>query len=373
MARLGLCAALAAAPMGAMAQPPAGALLTAAPMEGAPAGAHAWRIHYQSQADTGQPEVVTGVVIAPDGPAPVGGRPVLAWAHGTWGVTERCAPSLSRKFFIATPGLADALARGFAVVATDYPGLGTPQPHGYLIGASAAHAVLDSVRAAGGLPDAGAGKRFAVWGESQGGHAALITGELAASYAPDLQLVGVAASAPPTDLAANLTGGKDATVRAFLTAYATYSWSQHFSVPLSSVGGPATQKRITDVAQSCVSTVQGPSLGAALEAVGLAGDLKGFDLGRTDPWAKIARENSAGAHPPGAPVFIAQNPKDAVVAPEITLAFARRLCAGGAEVRYVTIIGQSHVTSGKDSAKDALAWIAARFTGQPPPSDCGKI
>jgi pimeloyl-ACP methyl ester carboxylesterase len=92
------------------------------------------------------------------------------------------------------------LARGYVVVATDYPGLGTPGIHPYLIGKSEGRAVLDSVRAARDLPDAAASNRFAVWGHSQGGHASLYTGELAASYAPDLKLVGVAAAAPATYL-----------------------------------------------------------------------------------------------------------------------------------------------------------------------------
>lgn len=83
------------------------------------------------------------------------------------------------------------------VVAADYPGLGTPGMHPYLIGESEGRAVLDSVRAARDLPDAGASNRFAVWGHSQGGHASLYTGELAASYAPDLRLVGVRRHLPP--------------------------------------------------------------------------------------------------------------------------------------------------------------------------------
>ena len=37
-------------------------------------------------------------------------------------------------------------------------------------------------------------------GHSQGGHASLYTGELAASHAPDLKLVGVAAAAAATYL-----------------------------------------------------------------------------------------------------------------------------------------------------------------------------
>ena len=125
----------------------AGWLISASMMADAPKGAQGWRIRYMSTDDRGQPEEVTGVVIAPLGPAPKLGRKVIAWAHGTWGVAGKCAPQTDRKLFEVTPGLNEMLARGYAIVATDYAGLGTPQPHPYLVGASAAHNMLDAIRA----------------------------------------------------------------------------------------------------------------------------------------------------------------------------------------------------------------------------------
>ncbi len=98
---------------------------------------------------------------------------MIAWAHPTSGVVESCAPSLMPDLSGTIWGLADMMARGYVVVATDYPGLGTPGIHPYLIGVSEGRAVLDSVRAARELPDVGASDRFAVWGHSQGGHASL--------------------------------------------------------------------------------------------------------------------------------------------------------------------------------------------------------
>ena len=114
----------------------------------------------------------------------------------------------------------------YAVVATDYAGLGTPGPHPYLVGDGSAYSVLDSIRAAREFGRGGIGNRYVVWGESQGGHAALWTGQYAANYAPELQLVGVAAAAPPTDLKENLTGGANPLIKALLTAYTGSSWSQ---------------------------------------------------------------------------------------------------------------------------------------------------
>ena len=55
---------------------------------------------------------------------------------------------------------------------------------------------LDAVRAARNLEQAHASTEFAVWGHSQGGQAALFTGQLAGTYAPELHLVGVAAGGP---------------------------------------------------------------------------------------------------------------------------------------------------------------------------------
>ena len=86
--------------------------------------------------------------------------------------------------------------------------------------------MLDSVRAARDLPDAGASNRFAVWGHSQGGHAALYAGELAASYAPDLKLVGVAAAAPATYLVELFDADKTSSEGKELTAMTVLSWSR---------------------------------------------------------------------------------------------------------------------------------------------------
>lgn len=123
--------------------------------------------------------------MAPNGSPPASGRDVVAWAHGTTGIAQSCAPSLVKKALSDIPSLANMLAHGWMVVASDYPGLGTTGPHAYLVGGEAANAVLDSVHAARNLRAPAAGSRFAVWGHSQGGHAALFTGQQTRRYAPE--------------------------------------------------------------------------------------------------------------------------------------------------------------------------------------------
>ncbi len=352
---------------------PPGTLSDAQPVVDTPAGMQAWKVRYWTTSDRGAEIEVTGMVVAPREAMPASPRKVLAWAHGTSGVASKCAPS-QLDFFGATPGLGEAIRRGYVVVAPDYPGLGSAMPHPYLGGIGTANSVLDAVRAARSISGAAAGSSFAVWGESQGGHAALWTGQRTRSYAPDLTLTGIAAAAPPTDLVQNLSAGSDPSIRAFLTAFTAYSWSQHYGAPLSTLGKRSTQGVITRLAQNnCIVLGAKPKLGTMLGVMVLRRDLKNVDLGRIQPWARIARDNSPSARDPGVPMLIAQNPKDVIVGPEVTQAYVRKLCRNGARLRFVTINGNGHETSAADTVGVTLDWIDARFAGRPARNDCGKI
>ena len=351
-----------------------GSLISAHTVKNAPNGMQAWRITYWTTSDRGALIKVTGMVVAPRAAPTPRPRRVIAWTHGTWGVASKCAPSLSDNFFTATPGLADAIRQGFVIVAPDYPGLGSATTHAYLGGVEAANSTLDAVRAGRQIANAGSGSRFVVWGESQGGHAALWTARRAQSYAPDLQLIGAVAAAPPTDLAANLRAGSDPSVRAFLTAFTAYSWSRHYGASLASLGNRTTQGIIKRLAQNnCIELGKKPRLGTMIGVLVLRKNLKNVDLGTTKPWSEYARRNSVAAMPPSIPLLIAQNPQDKIVDAKVTRSFAKRICGGGSRVLYLPLSGQGHETSAKDSAAATLNWAAARFAKTPAPSNCSKF
>ena len=122
---------------------PPGSLIRSEPMMFAPAGAQAYRVLYRSVGMHGEPIAVSGVIVVPPGPAPVGGRPIVAWAHPTTGVVPHCAPSLAIFVFQQMAGLRQLIEQGAVVAATDYPGLGTAGPHPYLVGDSEARAVIE--------------------------------------------------------------------------------------------------------------------------------------------------------------------------------------------------------------------------------------
>jgi alpha-beta hydrolase superfamily lysophospholipase len=367
-----LAAFFAVSSSSALAQRP-GELIAAVPVIDPPAGMQAWRVRYWSTTAQNKPIEVSGMVIAPREAIPAEPRRVLAWTHGTWGVTQRCGPSLSPNFWKATPGL-DAVTRGYVVAAPDYAGLGSPGLHPFLVGEDTARATLDAVRAARQIPGAAAGKQYAVWGESQGGHAALWTAQRSSAYAPELILTGAAAAAPPTSLVDNLRHAPTPALKSFFTAYIGYSWSRHYGAPLSTLGNRSTQGIIQRLAQNnCVELHTRPKLGMILGISVLNARVKNLDLGRVQPWAGLARLNSPTTTNFGIPLLIAQNPKDDLVAPAVTRAHARALCRSRARVRWVDIAGSGHATSAKDSATATLDWIDERFAGKPAPSDCGRI
>ena len=347
-------------------------LISAQPMTDTPPGVQAWRVQYWTTNGSGQRFAVTGIVAAPMEAIPPRPRRVIAWTHGAWGVAEKCAPSLSPNFFEYSAGM-DAVRSGYVVVAPDYIGLGSPTMHPFLVGPDTANAVLDAVRAAREIPAAAAGGSFAVWGESQGGHAALWTAMSARSYAPDLTLVGTAAAAPPTDLAANLREGSDKNARALLLSFALHSWSTLYNFPLDGVANRTNQGIINRLAQNnCVAFNKKPKLGTILGILTIARATRNKDIARIEPFGAFARANSVDpARVPG-PLLIAQSGKDTIVAPAVTRKFAKAVCRRGTQLRWIEMTG-GHGDSAKDSAQETIGWITARFDGNPPPSDCRRL
>jgi len=338
---------------------------------GAQSNAKAYRILYRSTGLDGEPIAVSGAILFPDGKAPREGRPVVAWAHPTTGVVNRCAPTLLPDLYGTIAGVGEMLDRGYVVAATDYPGLGTPETHPYLIGVSEGRSVLDSVRAARQLPDAKAQRRFAVWGHSQGGHAALFTGELAAEYAPELELVGVAAAAPATYLELLFDADHTTASGKTLTAMALLSWSKLFDIPLDSILKPGTRPAFEQLARDCIQSIR-DLLKLSQDTNRLRTNFLAENPTKTEPWAGIMTRNSPGKATAGAPVFIAQGTADQIVRPPITRKFANHLCLQGTRVHMIWLEGVSHDNAGYDGAPAAVRWMADRFAGRPAPSNCAK-
>ena len=337
---------------------------------GGPGNSHAYRFLYRSTGLKGETIPVSGAIFIPSGPAPAGGRNVIAWAHPTSGVAPECAPSLYPDRAGMIWNLADMLRHGYVVVATDYPGLGTEGVHPYLIGESAGRAVLDSVRAARQFRKSGASNRFAVWGHSEGGHAALFTGQLAARYAPELKLVGVAAAAPATSLVDLFED--DVATEQSIFAMALLSWSRLYNISPATIMEPSKIPAFFKTARDCLTSIDQILTLMRDQKPLQAGKMFKFDPTKTEPWKGIMLRNAPGQARAGAPVFIAQGTADKTVDPQVTRRFAKALCAKGERVLFVKLPGVVHIFAARDSAPTAIKWMNDRFKGLPAPSSCRR-
>lgn len=347
-----------------------GTLLKAEPVAPPPGAGAAYRIIYRSRNHAGRPVAISGLVALPPAGRTAGGRPLVAWGHGTSGVATRCAPSRNPpQAFARIGGLADLLAGGVIVAATDYGGLGEAGQHSYLLGTSEAHAMIDAVRAARRLPGADAGERYAAWGFSQGGHAALFTAATARVYAPEMHLAGVAAAAAPTELRRLLRDDIGTLPGQVVASFAAWSWGQAYGLPLDGIVRPQAIGTVDGIAADCSLDPAG-DVALGLSALGYAqtGFLRSA-ADRRPGWDQLIARNS-NPDPRGVPVFFAQGSLDALVEPATTRDYVGRLCRAGTSVTYVEVPWASHGGVVKAVAPMAVSWLLARLSGAPVPNGC---
>lgn len=328
-------------------------------------GMRAWRVIYHSRDLDGADVLVSGVVVAPDAPAPPGGRPVVSWGHPTTGATIHCAPSTSIDPFDLIEGLDDLVRAGFVVAATDYPGMGLPGPAAYLIGATEGNSVLDAARAARALPGTGANDQLLLWGHSQGGQAVLFAAQDAADYAPELRLVAAAVAAPAADLAALLRDDigtvSGITIGSYaFAAYESVYRDRYPGLSLDSILSPEGVRQTKVLAGLCL-------LSGHTELHAIAGRLLGdyvvHDPGTTEPWATMLRENTPGATSIPAPLFVAQGLSDTLVHPTATAAFVRTECAIGTRVDSRTYPGTGHGLIALKAVPEVLDFFHSALAG----------
>ncbi|SDE62125.1 Uncharacterized membrane protein HdeD, DUF308 family [Blastococcus fimeti] len=353
-----------------------GQLLRAEPYDGElPQGLVAYRILYTTTADDGVPGLASGVVAVP---AETAGRPVplVAWAHGTVGVARACAPSLGR-YAITPEGMPamDSLARnGWGMVATDYIGQGTEGDFPYLIGQGEGRSVLDSVRAAHQLEELDLAPETVIWGHSQGGHAALWAGQLAPTYAPDVDVVGTAAlsaASDPLALAELVTAHPGALGASLGISFvlAAYSWT-YPDISLDDVN-PAARTLVEEAAARC--TGDPGTLVTVLTGVAVSRDTP---ILRADPATgavgRRLRENvPLGPWP--APLFIGQGTTDEVIAARLQDDYVARLCAAGRPLTYTRYPDRTHMGVLEPDSPlnaDLEQWTQDRFAGLPQANTC---
>lgn len=318
---------------------------------------------YRSSTGSGEHVAVSGIVSVPRGAPPRGGWPVVSWAHGTTGIADSCAPSVTPETAPVSRYpqvlLRPWITAGYAVVRTDYQGLGTPGVHEYLVGRSEGRAVLDIVRAARRL-DLHVSRRVVLVGHSQGGHAALWAATLAPTWTPGLTVLGTVAIAPASHIETQARSVTALTEPGPLSSLAGLIMrgldAARPAVGVRSVLSAAARELYPETKRKCLE---------ALYAKRSWGGLAPAELFRSG--ASLRRlEHALGASDPehltmNGRVRVVQGLADDIVFP----AFTDRLVASyrdrGVRVSVRTYPGQGHSEVLPVAAGGINAWIAARF------------
>ena len=347
-----------------------GTLLRQQPVSGVPSGGKGWRVLYVTETANGTKAVSSGLVFAPGSaapPAPASGRPVVAWAHGTIGMGDSCAPSRTPNVESDIQGLSNFLNAGWVVTATDYAGLGTRGTEEYLIGQAEAHDVLNSVRAARQMSGVNASTKVSVWGHSQGGQAALWTAALR-DYAPELNVVAAAAAAPAAELPVLINHQWNSLAGSLIASEVLVAFPVAYpglSVAEVSSWSPGN---IADAANKCIQT------GLIDLAVGhFFGErtLLSKNPLTVSSWA-AALAKSIPPYPT-IPTYLSQGTADPLVLPGSNAQFVSHACASGSPLDALFIGDLGHMKAGSASAPSVFTWLQQRFAGVPLQSTCGTL
>src|SRR3954447_13192546 len=324
---------------------------------------------YRSRGATGKTAAVSGTLTLPKGHAPKGGWPVVTYAHGTTGIADVCAPSRDSASnpahglnAYAYPLLQRWLKARFAVVRTDYAGLGTPGTHAFLNGHAEGYSVLDAVRAARKL-DKRVGRRVVIAGHSQGDQAALWAASLARKWTPELNVRGTLALAPVSHL------GEQAALLRSLTSPGPISGFAAMilrgldvarpALGVSSDLSPRAAALYPETLTQCLPRLQSPqSFGGLAPA-----DIVRSDVDLTPVVKALSTEDDPEGLKIPTPVRVQQGTADTTVFQAFTDPLVAEYRKRGTKVVYKTYEGVNHggVVTTSASARDATKYIRSRL------------
>lgn len=358
-----------------------GTLLKSEVISGAPTGVQAWRILYMSKDNEGKPIAISGYYAEPKTPPAEGNRfPLIALAHGTTGVGQKCGMSQG-PFTAKTPGneywlfLGQALVdAGYSIVATDYEGMGAPGNTPYLL-RKQAFDVLDSMRAAinlrSGFIDTA---NLGIIGHSEGGYVALTTADQAEEYAPELSIRGAVALAPgvvpPLPAAirtlVNQTADEKASPRSGYITTLSQSWLRNYpslTTPEQwyTPSGKAAVEQAAELCQGAMIQVLTDTFGTYFRN----------DLPLNV--VKIAAMNPPLKNRTDVPLLIQQGIKDTGVVPPATRGLAIEACNLGNTVELQEFPDDVHRSVQFTGRVNYMDWFANRFAGEPAPNQCREL
>ncbi|GHD97052.1 lipase family protein [Streptomyces naganishii] len=367
------------------------------PTPNGPLPGTATRLMYKSTDSGGGPVAVTGAYIEPTARwSGAGARPLVVVAPGTLGQGDQCAASMGlehpltfngRTMSVGYEDLAiyRLLAKGVAVVVTDYAGLGaTDRLHTYVNRVDEGHAVLDAARAARSVAGASvtANSRVGLYGYSQGGGATASAAELQPSYAPDVHLSGTYAGAPPADLTA-VTKAIDGSELA-----GALGWSLNGFLQSDPALRPIADEHLNAAGKAALNDLSTMCVGDALfryaysKSTAWTTDGRSVSdiIGSTPALRAFLDSQRIGRLEPAGPVRLATGTSDNLVPHGQARQLAVDWCRKGADVVYKPVVLPgldsallNHVTPLLADQGPAVDWLADRLAGKAAQDNCATL
>ncbi|WP_327113370.1 lipase family protein [Nocardia sp. NBC_01730] len=358
------------------------------------------RMMYVSSDTHDAPTAAVGTYLEPAQPwTGPGERPLIAYAVGTKGQGDQCAPSkLLSQFVQYQPpldlmveydvlALYTLLARGMAVVVTDYQGLGTPAIHDYLNRKSQAHAVLDSARAALRLPGTSLSPNAPVilYGYSQGGMASAGAAELQPSYAPDLNVRGAYVGGPVVDdeYFIGFNDGRASIAPAFAWILNGIAADYPATRPVLDAELNDTGKAILREAQDKCAVPIGLAQQHQFTSQWTTSGQSLIDVINQSPALRTAFDQQrVGTLTPSAPVLVAAAVNDEGAPFTPIRDMAAGWCGGGATVQLdsnaqiptvISGLAPTHVLAFFPALAASQQWLTDRLADQPAPTNCTNL
>jgi len=334
----------------------------------------AWNVMYRSTDARNAADVVTGTVLVPTTPwTGTGARPVISYAVGTHGLAQRCAPSqqMAAGTDYENANIVAALKAGYAVLVSDYQGYTTGATPTYLAGASQGHAVLDIVRAAAQIPGAGLSlsNPVGIWGYSQGGQSSAWAAQLQPTYAPELNVKGVAAGGVPADFIRTSNYLDGSAGSSFLLAGVVGLATQYPDlIPINDLANDNGKVTIERGKNECVFEALFDLMNRKLSEFTVGNQTLTQLQGIPSVKQALTAQNLGGAKL-SVPLYQYHGRADEFIPIDQAVALKKSYCGKFSNVTF-GVYPSEHIATQFQAAPTVLSWMNDRFSGKSTMGSC---
>lgn len=357
---------------------PPGSILQSREVRFAPLGLPlpypAWQLQYLSTDIHGQPQAQTAVVVQPLTPALTGQRPLLSYHFFTDSLGLKCQPTRqvtggldNRDTQVETlEYLPQLLAYGWTLIFPDYQG----PDAAFGVGRVYAPIILDGIRAAESFEPlglAGAETPVGMMGYSGGAIATGWAAALQPRYAPELNLVGVAAGGLPANLEASFPAF-EAAASNFKLAFSMLiginrAYPQFLPPGLLNAAGERSAEAVKDGCSGATTDGSAAPTGHYSDYLNVEDFYATPGARQVFPQLDLKQAGVA----PTADVYLYHQENDELVPIEETAALVASWCAAGTPVHFQRANGGNHTAGGALAVPGQWLYLLSRFAGAQTP------